>query len=110
MGITIGQLVADPLLKTRIIAGAAGSGRLITWAHSCELDAPWEWLGQGDLVMTTGLQIPKQDDEQAAFIERLAAEGLVGMTIGEHMNAPPMTQAMLQAADRCEFPLLLTAY
>lgn len=110
MGITVGQLVADPLLKSRIIAGAAGSGRLITWAHSCELDAPWEWLGQGDLVMTTGLQIPKEDDAQAAFIERLAAEGLVGMTIGEDMNAPPLTQAMLHAADRCEFPLLLTAY
>jgi PucR family transcriptional regulator, purine catabolism regulatory protein len=110
MGITVGQLVADPLLKTRIVAGAAGSERLITWAHSCELPAPWEWLGQGDLVMTTGLAIPPHGEEQAAFIERLSAEGLAAIAIGENMKAPPLMPAMLAVADRCEFPVLLTAY
>jgi hypothetical protein len=29
MGITVGRLVSDPLLKTRIIAGVAGAVRLI---------------------------------------------------------------------------------
>ncbi|HWK28395.1 MAG TPA: PucR family transcriptional regulator ligand-binding domain-containing protein [Solirubrobacter sp.] len=110
MGITVGQLVSDPLLKTRIVAGAAGAGRLVSWAHACELDAPWEWLGQGDLVMTTGFAVPAAGDAQAVFVERLSAEGLAGIAIGENMNAPPLTAAMLEAADRCAFPLLMTAY
>jgi PucR family transcriptional regulator, purine catabolism regulatory protein len=110
MGITVGELVADPLLKTRIIAGARGAGRLVAWAHSCELDAPWEWLGHGDLVMTTGFAVPPDGAAQAAFVERLAAEGLAAIAIGESMNAPPLHAAMLEAAERTDFPLLITAY
>lgn len=110
MGITVSELVADPLLKTRILAGHGGAGRQVTWAHSCELDAPWEWLGQGDLVMTTGLAIPADADAQAAFVERMNAEGLAGIAIGENMSAPPLQPATLEVAERAEFPLLITAY
>jgi purine catabolism regulator len=110
MGITVAELVADPLLKTRILAGHGGAGRQVSWAHSCELDAPWEWLGQGDLVMTTGFAIPAAGPEQAAFVERMSAEGLAGIAIGEDMHAPPLLPAMLEAADRAAFPLLITAY
>ena len=35
MGITIAELVADPLLKTRVVAGHAGAGRQVAWAHAC---------------------------------------------------------------------------
>src|SRR4051812_16997094 len=110
MGITVAELVADPLLKTRVIAGDGGTRRQVSWAHSCELEAPWEWLGQGDLVMTTGFAIPATGAEQAAFVERMSAEGLAGIAIGENMHAPPLLPAMLEAANRAAFPLLITAY
>src|SRR4051812_34799314 len=110
MGITVAELVADPLLKTRVIAGHGGTRRQVHWAHSCELSAPWEWLGQGDLVMTTGFPVPPGEAEQVAFVERLSAEGLAGIAIGENMNAPPLLPAMLAAADRVAFPLLITSY
>jgi purine catabolism regulator len=110
MGITVAELVADPLLKTRVIAGHGGTRRQVNWAHSCELSAPWEWLGQGDLVMTTGFPVPPGEAEQVAFVERLSAEGLAGIAIGENMNAPPLLPAMLAAADRVGLPLLITAY
>lgn len=110
MGITVAELVSDPLLKTRIIAGFGGASRRVAWAHSCELEAPWEWLGNGDLVMTTGLGVPARAEEQVRFVERLAAAGLSGIAIGEDMSAPPLTQAMLDAAERCALPVLITAY
>jgi purine catabolism regulator len=110
MGITVGQLVSDPLLKTRILAGAAGADRPVTWAHSCELEAPWEWLAKDELVMTTGYNIPKDAQAQAAFVERLSVEGIAAVAVGEDMNAPPLTSAMLDAAERCAFPVLSTAY
>src|SRR6201991_3104830 len=110
MGITVAELVADPLLKTRVLAGHGGTGRPLSWAHSCELDAPWEWLGQGDLVMTTGFAIPAGGAAQAAFVERMSAEGLAGIAIGENMHAPPLLPVMLEAAGRVAFPLLITAY
>ena len=110
MGITVAELVADPLLKTRVVAGHAGTGRQVAWAHACELAAPWEWLGQGDLVMTTGFPVPSGAAEQAAFVERMSSEGLAGVAIGEDMNAPPLSPEMLAAADRLGFPVLVTAY
>src|SRR5687768_11217837 len=107
MGITVAELVADPLLKTRVVAGHAGAGRQVAWAHACELATPWEWFGRGDLVMTTGLP---GSAGRAAFVERMSAEGLVGVAIGEDMSAPPLLPEMLAAADRLAFPVLVTAY
>jgi purine catabolism regulator len=110
VGITIGELVTDPILRTSIQAGQEGSGRSINWAHACELAAPWEWLGQGDLLMTNGFAVPVDRDEQAAFVERLDAAGLSGIAIGQDLHAPPVHQAMLETADRLGFPILYTAY
>ena len=45
-----------------------------------------------------------------AFVETLAAVGVSGIAIGEDMEAPPLSQDMLDAADRRELPLLFTAF
>ena len=58
MGITVEELVALPELGTSVLAGSGGLNRQIGWAHVCELPSPWDWLGAGDLLMTTGLGIP----------------------------------------------------
>ncbi len=110
MALTVEQLVADPELATRVIAGAAGLARTIQWAHVCELAEPWQWVGAGDLLMTTGLGIPSSAGQQAAYVERLAAVGAAGVALGEDMNAPPLHQQMLAAADAHGLPLLLTRY
>ena len=57
MAITVAELVADPLLKLRFIAGQGGGARLVTWAHTSDLPNPTEWLGPGDLLMSNGLNI-----------------------------------------------------
>lgn len=110
MAINVGSLIAQPALATRVIAGAAGLDREITWAHVCELPSPWEWVGPGDLLMTTGIGIPAAADAQVAYVHHLADVGAVGVAIGEHMQAPPLTSEMLAAADTRGLPLLLTRY
>ena len=32
----------------------------VLWAHVCELADPTQWLGEGDLLMTTGIGIPAE--------------------------------------------------
>lgn len=108
MSLTVEQLAARPELATRVIAGESGLSRGIEWAHVCELPDPWEWVGDGDLLMTTGLGVPADPDAQVEYVERLAAVGAAGVAIGENMNAPPLDQRMLDAADRHGLPLLLT--
>lgn len=110
MAITIRELIERPDLKTRLIAGAAGLDRPVTWAHVCELEDPTAWLSGGELVMTVGIGIPRDPAGQVAYVERLARAGLAGLMICEGMKAPPLAEAMLEAADRWAFPVMLTAY
>lgn len=110
MAITVAELVNIGSLGTRVLAGGEGLERGIGWAHVCELAAPWEWLGDGDLVMTTGLGIPEPAAAQEEYVVRLAGAGVVGVAVGENMNAPPLTPRMHRAADRVGLPLLLTRY
>ena len=110
MGITVEELVALPELGTRVLAGAGGLDRPIGWAHVCELSSPWDWLGAGDLLMTTGLGVPRSVADQVDFLTRVAAAGMVGVTVGEHMNAPPLHPEALAAADDLGLPLLMTRY
>lgn len=110
MPLTVQQLTDIPFLHTRIHAGASGAGRTIAWAHSVEMPRPWDWLEAGDLLMTVGLGIPADPQEQVAFVDTLAAIGVSGIAVGENMLAPPLSQEMLDAADRRELPLLFTAF
>lgn len=110
MPLTVRELTEIPFLRTRIHAGATGADRKISWAHSVEMPRPWEWLEAGDLLMTVGLGIPEDSHEQVAFVEALAAIGVSGIAIGEHMHAPPLSQEMLEAADGRKLPLLFTAF
>lgn len=109
VAITVNDLIAVPSLKTRLVAGASGSGRSISWAHVCELPEPWLWLSEDELLMTTGLGVPSGAAAQVRYIESLAAVGAAGVAIGDRMHAPRLTDQMLAAADAAGVPLLLTA-
>lgn len=110
MPLTVRELVSIPHLRTWPHAGAGGLDREVSWAHVCELPDPTQWLGAGELVLTTGLGIPADAGEQRAYVERLADAGLSGVAIGDRMYAPPLTDEMIAAAEERALPLLLTSY
>ena len=60
MAITVAELVADPLLKLRFVAGEGGGARLVTWAHTSDLPNPTEWLGPGDFLMSNGSSVHRR--------------------------------------------------
>lgn len=110
MSMTIGQLLDVPTLRTRLLAGGSGVDGEIMWAHSCEVPRPWEWLGPGDLLMTTGHNVPTAAADQVDFIQSLADAGVSGVALGEGMGCPPLTAQAEALADRIGFPVLATAY
>lgn len=105
---TIGDLVAIDTLRTRVLSGASGTGRKVLWAHSCELDEPWLWVGHDELLMTVGFCVPKDPDAQVRFVRELDAAGIAGATIGGRDEALVLSPDMLAEADRLGFPLLRT--
>ncbi|GAB7387708.1 PucR family transcriptional regulator [Bacillaceae bacterium] len=110
MAITVRELVNMPHLQTKVLAGTAGLEREITWAHVCELSDPTPWLSGGELIMTTGLAIPRIAQEQEAYLQRLIDAGVSGIAIAEGMYAPQLTDPLLALANDNAFPILLTAY
>lgn len=110
MSITIRQLVNTPNYRTKFFAGAAGIDQEISWAHVCELPDPTEYLANGELLMTVGYTIPEEPSNQAKYVERLSKVGLSGLLVAEGMYAPKLSSEMVEAADQCSFPVLLTAY
>ncbi|OYD22675.1 PucR family transcriptional regulator [Oceanimonas baumannii] len=109
MQFTINDIIKTAELRTRLLSGS-GLERPVRWAHVCELDDPTEWLGEGDLLMTTGLAIPSTPEAQRCYLERLVSAELAGLMIGEHMQAPDNLQALCETADTLNFPILLTHY
>lgn len=106
MSVTVADLVADPLLKLRFLAGCSGGARLIAWAHTSDLPNPTEWLGPGDFLMSNGLNLAAGEASQVSFLEDVVAAGLSGLGLGEDVHAPPLTDGLLRRADELGFPVL----
>ncbi len=113
-GITVGDLVALPHLRARTLAGHDGLDRRIVSACVPDARQPWNFVDPGDLVMTAGWIIPRDPAEQRAFIERLDVEGLSGLVVGEDLSpqsaCPPLSDQMLDTANRLGFPILAAEY
>lgn len=108
MALTAHLLTEIPECGSKIIAGHGGQYQPIAWAHSCEEPEPWNWLGATHLVMTTGLAIPADAAGQRRYVEECSAHGIVGVAIGQNMNAPKLTEAFLTRANELAFIVILT--
>jgi PucR family transcriptional regulator, purine catabolism regulatory protein len=106
MSITVAELIALPHLGLEVVAGRAGLEREVGWAHVCELEDPRPWLEGGELVMTTGMAVPREPGRQAAYLERLAACGVAGLAISKDLCAPPLTRSFLRCAETLGFPVV----
>jgi purine catabolism regulatory family protein/PucR-like helix-turn-helix protein len=110
MAITVAELVAEPQLGLTLLAGSAGSGNRITWAHTSDLPRLWEWVTGGELMMTNGLSIPADAAGQAALAEKLVDAGASALAIGEKMHAPELLPEFLAACERLPLPLINVPY
>lgn len=106
--LTIADLISDPTLDTTVLAGSAGLQRTIHWAQTSESAEPWRWLGSEELLMTLGINLPHNPNDQVDFVRRAHGAGIVAMTVGQDGLAPELSKKMLAEADRLAFPLLST--
>ena len=106
---TVRDIVGNPTLATRVLAGARGLDRDLTWAHSIEIARPWEWLGSGELLMTTGQNFPDGAEQQVEFLRNLDSNGISGLALAERLAAA-LTPEAIEAANVLGFPVLETAY
>ncbi len=104
--LTVERLVQSPALQMEVLAGSAGLGRRVAWAHVSELEDPSPWLAGSELIMTTGLGFPRTAARQRAYVARLDDAGVAGLAVSAHLHMPPLTRAVLATADERGFPML----
>lgn len=100
------DLLRSPALQLTLVAGAGGSGRPVAWAHVSELEDPTPWLTGRELVMTTGMAVPRSAGRQRAYLERLDDAGVSAVALSEQLHVPPLHPAFLSAADSRGLPVL----
>ncbi len=109
MPITVAELVSLSHLGCDFFAGQSGSDREAKWAHVCELDDPLPWLEGGELVMTTGMAVPREASAQVSYLAKLTRAGAAGLAISRDLRSPALTDALAAEADRRHFPILLVS-
>jgi purine catabolism regulator len=89
-----------------VVAGTAGLGRSVRWAHASEVPNIAALLRGGELVLTTGMRMPGDDRGVRRFVAGLADRGVAGLVIelGSSLGAVP--RSLVQTADARELPVI----
>ncbi len=104
--IRVEDLLRSPALQLRLIAGESGTSRRVAWAHVSELEDPTPWLFGSEMIMTTGIALPRGAQRQRAYLERLDDAGVACLALSEQLHVPPLTAAFLAAASERGFPVV----
>ncbi|MBB6351820.1 purine catabolism regulator [Nonomuraea muscovyensis] len=104
--VTVEDLLRSPALQLRLLAGEAGLGRSVSWAHVSELDDPTPWLLGAEVIMTTGIGVPRSAARQRAYLERLDDAGVSALALSAHLHTPPLHPAFFAAAEERGMPVL----
>ncbi|HLI95403.1 MAG TPA: PucR family transcriptional regulator ligand-binding domain-containing protein [Candidatus Baltobacteraceae bacterium] len=101
------QILALPSLSgAQVAAGGAGLEREVLWSHVVDMPDALPWVQPGFMLLVSGYSWPKEAEEEARQVERLAAAGVaaVGMAVPryvEHFSA-----AARARADSLRLPLI----
>ncbi|MEN3539985.1 PucR family transcriptional regulator ligand-binding domain-containing protein [Microbispora sp. ZYX-F-249] len=103
---TVEDLLRSPALQLRVLAGERGLGRSVSWAHVSELEDPTPWLLGAEVIMTTGIGVPRAAAAQRAYLERLDDAGVAALALSAGLHVPPLRRAFLDTAEERGFPVL----
>ena len=78
----------------------------VHWAHAIELEDPTPWLAGGELVLTTGLRMPRGRAEQTAYVDRLAEAGVAALGFGVGVRFATVPRAVVEQCEHRGLPLL----
>ncbi|MFQ3566231.1 MAG: PucR family transcriptional regulator ligand-binding domain-containing protein [Aggregatilineales bacterium] len=94
----------------RVVAGHAGLSRAVKWVHVVGVpDAP-HWLNGGELVLTTGLNMPDSPDERCLYIQAMAEKEVAGLAVAVGRYLDQLPDYLRAAADAANLPLIEIPY
>ncbi|NHN30454.1 PucR family transcriptional regulator [Paenibacillus agricola] len=107
MDITIQEaLKVYPLSEGKLVAGAQGVSRIISALNLMDAPDIYNWMKEGELLLTTGYAIKDSPDHFVSLLQNLNAKGSsgLGIKLGRYWKEIPAV--VLEEADRLHFPLI----
>src|SRR6516164_2539004 len=103
--VSLEWLLAQPDLGLRLVAGVPAREQL-TWVHTIDLVDPTPWLTGGELILTTGIGLPRAASEQRAYVGRLADVSVAGLGVGVGLRYAAIPAPIVAACAERELALL----
>lgn len=110
MPATLSDLLADPRLGLRLLTDHSSApevlARPIRWVATSELVDPTPYLHGGELLLTTGLGLPRGDAALRAYAQRLVGAAVVGLGYGIGLVTDSVPARLLAAAGEHGLPVV----
>lgn len=74
-------LELETFRDAELVAGERGVEREVRWAHVVDMPDPAPWVGDGQLLLTTGYTWPADPDRERCQLEALAQRGLAAIAL-----------------------------
>lgn len=112
MAASLEQLVKISEFRLTILNHGAGLGAPIDWVASSDLEDPSEFLGAGQVLLTTGRQFEGWVDDMLfeSYVERLQQIGIVGIGFGTEVFENGTPYQLVTACKRVGMPLFEVPY
>ncbi len=81
---TVGQVLGMDVVRRgepRVVAGEESLDRLVRWVHAIELPDAARMLRGGELVLTTGIALPDEEELLGNYVAELAGVGVSALAI-----------------------------
>ncbi|WP_020522105.1 PucR family transcriptional regulator [Catelliglobosispora koreensis] len=93
--------------EPRLVAGEAGLDRRVRWVHSADVHDIASLLRGGELMLTTGIGLPADDEGIRGYLRELSEAGVVGLVVelGRRYTGS-VPKVMAAAAQKLNLPLV----
>lgn len=106
MPATLAQLLRRPDLDLEVHAGEDALDAAVRWVAVSELEDPTPYLQGGELLLTTGMLLPRSRAGVDAYVRRLIDVGVVGLGFGVKVVRAKVPVALARAAAAQGLPLI----
>lgn len=109
MAPTVRQILALPELRRGrpvLLAGAVRIDREVRWVHVSELPDIAPLLRGGELILTTGIALPQDEQQLVRYVEDLATAGASGLVIELGRRFAELPEVMVRRSERSRLPLI----
>ncbi len=105
--VSIDDILSLPSLRdARVVGGRGGLARAVRAVNVMEVPDIVAWVQPDELLLTTAYPLRGDPAALDALVPRLAERGLAGIAVKPARYIPKIPTAMIEAADRLDFPVI----